>query len=243
MAPSSAEYQLLSEPFRQRFQARIDSLTSSLQSLLSAPVFTISDVLAHKPPGAFVPGVYLISLPDNPEETVYAGLTRTGTVFSRLRDHCNTRETSDLSGMLPNDPTHDQKVRSYPARWLQVDDGIERSRLEHFAIAVLNPPFNKSIQVTAGMKLGPSLGGGPGSKLVLGRPGRVSHKSRAWRKEEEDPWKPSASSSRDWSRTGWSCPRGPSCSRRGAGRDRDLFVFTGDDAGIASRIRCLGTGG
>lgn len=49
MAPSSAEYQLLSEPFRQRFQARIDSLTSSLQSLLSAPVFTISDVLRTSP--------------------------------------------------------------------------------------------------------------------------------------------------------------------------------------------------
>ncbi len=122
---------------------RIQLLTGNLQSLLDAPVRRILDVLAQRPPSAIVPGVYLISAPDQPQCIVYVGRTKTKTVLGRLEDHCKLTTSSDLSGMIKRHPEHVQNARSYNIRWISVEDGINRAQLEFFAIAVLEPLFNR----------------------------------------------------------------------------------------------------
>jgi hypothetical protein len=110
---------------------------------LDAKPHRISDLLEVKPAEAAVSGVYLISAPDAPGQIVYAGRTKSKTILGRLVDHCGWNTASDLVGMLVRHPEFCRQAKSYSARWLRIEDNIERAQVELFAIAVLRPPFNR----------------------------------------------------------------------------------------------------
>jgi hypothetical protein len=113
-----------------------------VEKILSAPQYLILDV-ATEPSLHNASGVYLIIPPDG-SRVVYVGKTRSKSIAGRMKDHLSIDTNSDLKGMLKNVFTnYPQEKENYLVQYIAIPDDKERTLFEHFAIAVLNPPFNK----------------------------------------------------------------------------------------------------
>ena len=119
-----------------------DSITlmkESIERLFAAKKFKILDV-KNNTSKHNVKGVYLIT---TNEKITYVGKTRTGTIGSRLRDHVNIKERSDLNQMIKQHENFPQEIKEYDVQYIKISEGRERGRVENFIISILNPPFNK----------------------------------------------------------------------------------------------------
>jgi hypothetical protein len=121
---------------------RVSGLKKQLTRLLTSEAVSIGRVLADKPNGFAVSGVYAISTPAD-DEIVYVGKTRTKPIIGRLADHRSLDTKSDLRGMLKIHSDYPQQINEYVARCLCVVDDRQRTFLEHFCIGVVQPRFNK----------------------------------------------------------------------------------------------------
>ena len=117
----------------------ITTTKESLDRLLAAKKFKVLDV-KNSPSQHNVKGVYLIS---TNEKIIYVGKTRTGTIGTRLRDHVNIKERSDLNQMIKQHENYPQEIKEYDVQHIEVSEDRERGRVENFIISILNPPFNK----------------------------------------------------------------------------------------------------
>jgi hypothetical protein len=117
----------------------ITTMKESLDRLLAAKKFKVLDV-KNSPSQHNVKGVYLIS---TNEKIIYVGKTRTGTIGTRLRDHVNIKERSDLNQMIKQHENYPQEIKEYDVQHIEVSEDRERGRVENFIISILNPPFNK----------------------------------------------------------------------------------------------------
>lgn len=124
-------------------EERIHVLKNKLLELVASPTVQIAKIMAESHPSSCVLGVYLISAPKKPDEIVYAGRTKSKTIHGRLCDHCRLKTGSDLSGILLRFSDYPQIAKEYEARWIHVENEIERAQLELFTISVLCPPFNR----------------------------------------------------------------------------------------------------
>lgn len=85
-------------------------------------------------------GVYLIARPIS-NEIVYVGTSDAG-IFSRLHQHRYMIGQSDLKIMIRKHKNYSRVLDAYRVRFIAVKNKRERIRLEHFLIALLNPPLN-----------------------------------------------------------------------------------------------------
>ena len=121
---------------------RLDTFRVLLDKLVHSVGRTVADVVGNEPRGFDVEGVYCISLPDD-RKIVYIGQTRSKKVIGRVRDHRSNNGTSDLRCMLKNGTgDYPQAVDEYVVRCIEVADPKQRAFFEHFAMAVVQPPFN-----------------------------------------------------------------------------------------------------
>lgn len=87
-----------------------------------------------------VPGVYIIL--DQNDVVVYVGRTSTKNIVDRVgNQHVYGAASSDLRDLIGRPLV--SEVLKYKCKYLEVRDSRERSRFEHFLIAVLTPPLNK----------------------------------------------------------------------------------------------------
>jgi hypothetical protein len=123
------------------YETRIRELESSLKALLDTTPFRLGDLVKRGDGSACVPGVYVISEPEG-GRIVYVGCTKWKQIRDRMIDHRRGTGSSDLCKMLACSPDQVEMLDRYMIRWLQIEDRKQRSRLEHFAIAVLDPFLN-----------------------------------------------------------------------------------------------------
>lgn len=131
------------EPMNVEQKVRNDRFAEGVPRLVGAPLWRIGEVVEGTPVESKVRGVYLMSLPDDPESLMYVGRTKSKTVHGRLCDHCRINTGSDLRGMLLRRPQYPQASADNGLRWIEVADSSERAYLELFAIAILQPVFNR----------------------------------------------------------------------------------------------------
>jgi len=117
----------------------IQMLKKELHLLLSASKFMVFDVKKNRNQHD-TKGVYLISIN---EETVYVGKTKTGTISSRIKAHLTITRPSTLNQMIKRHQEYPQELDKYEVQYIEVNDVRKRILVENFAIAVLNPPFNR----------------------------------------------------------------------------------------------------
>ncbi len=122
--------------------SRITSLRECITLLTSSKPFRLADVIDGQPREFNVEGIYCISTPAD-DEIVYVGKTRSKSVIGRMKDHRSINTNSDLKGMLKLFPEYPQSIDDYLIRCIEVTDSWQRAFTEHFAIGVLQPPFNK----------------------------------------------------------------------------------------------------
>ena len=129
------------------FEAHIPQLGDLLRQLLAATPIPFSNLVPSLLPSQ--PGVYRIFEPALPSDTVYVG--RTTKLRSRIyRSHLmGNQGVSTLKRKLIKQGRygHASDVKAYlrhdcAVQYLVVDIGVERLRLEHFAIALLRPWYN-----------------------------------------------------------------------------------------------------
>ncbi len=131
------------EPMNIEQKIRSDRFAEGVAKLVAAPIWRVREVVEGTPVESKVSGVYLISLPGDPESLLYVGRTKSKTVHGRLCDHCRIDTGSDLRGILLRRPQYPQAPADYGFRWIEVADPSERAYLEMFAIAILQPTFNR----------------------------------------------------------------------------------------------------
>lgn len=122
------------------YEQVVTQMKSQLNQLLLSRSYTAREIASNLGLGD-VPGVYILLTPDG-SKIVYAGKTVMKTVAGRIKDHLNIGTSSDLKGMLGRFKDYPQDANSYLVRYLKIEDDRERGLIEHFLIAILNPPFN-----------------------------------------------------------------------------------------------------
>jgi len=117
----------------------IQTLQEELFHLLHASKFRVLDVKKELKQHD-VKGVYMIICNG---KSVYVGKTRTGTIGTRMRDHVNITEPSDLNQMIKRHTDFPQEVSEYEVQYIEISNDRRRGLVEDFVISVLNPPFNR----------------------------------------------------------------------------------------------------
>lgn len=117
----------------------IQIMKEELYNLLHATKFKVLEVKNNVNQYNFK-GVYLISCN---EKLIYVGKTRTGTIGTRIRDHVNITEPSDLNQMIKRHTNFPQQISEYDVQYIEIFDDRHRGLIEDFVISVLNPPFNR----------------------------------------------------------------------------------------------------
>lgn len=120
---------------------RVTRYRQRLDELLSAPLRSVSELLQTRQEHDRQ-GVYTIARPDT-DEIVYVGRTKTKGIAGRVSDHRSIDTTSDLRGMLRQNPQLPQQTDAYRVRYVVVQDPRDRLFFEYFAIACLAPTLNK----------------------------------------------------------------------------------------------------
>ena len=75
-------------------------------------------------------------------ELMYIGISGEGQqlIVGRMRQHKERSRRSSILARRVNDP---ERIRTWRVRTLEVDDDEDRRRLEHYAIAIFWPPYNR----------------------------------------------------------------------------------------------------
>ena len=116
-----------------------EQLQQYLRQLLAAEVFSLGWPHRQPPESLAIRGVYALY---EGETLMYVGMSGRGQqlITGRLRQHKEwSRRSSELAKRV-DDP---QRIRTWGVRAIEIEDDRERSQFEHYAIALLWPPFNK----------------------------------------------------------------------------------------------------
>lgn len=125
-----------------RFCSQVQKLHKRLEELMDSTRYTISKMLASVSSQHDVEGVYVITTPDD-RSVVYVGRTKTKSIRGRMNDHLKNTGSSDLNVMLKEYPDYPQDPSKYCVRYISIEQPQQRNYFEHFAIGILEPPFNK----------------------------------------------------------------------------------------------------
>lgn len=109
-----------------------------LEDLLNQEPVLISYIRANKTEFDF-PAVYLIKSPKG--EIIYAGKTKTRSLYRRVDQHISEDHDCDLNRMLK---TKDRKkLGRYQLLYERTDNSRERGFFEYFVISVVKPKYNR----------------------------------------------------------------------------------------------------
>lgn len=127
------------------YEGVINKYKGLLNKLLNSQVYTLgelnNDFRKNKLNSKHnVPGVYIIF--DENNNIVYAGRTTSKNIIDRVgNQHIYGGAGSDLRDLVGRPPVNE--ILKYKCKYLKIKYNIERSRFEHFLIAVLGPKLNK----------------------------------------------------------------------------------------------------
>ena len=137
----------------------LEMLRSMLLKFLEQPLHNIAGLKMEMiPESTGIYAIYENSKGDVQPRIIYIGIVTeisarprvsTGLRFRICEKHCGTRGEDDFRSGLKElrrldsfEDTQEYLRSNCSCRWLEEDDPGLLRRLEHFAIALLNPPFN-----------------------------------------------------------------------------------------------------
>ena len=114
-------------------------LEQNLRDLEASELVPLDWPRGQPPAGLSIRGVYALY---EDGELMYIGMSGRGAqrIVGRMRQH---KEQSRKSSELARRVDEPERIRMWHVRALEVDDNDERVRLEHYAIAIRWPPYNK----------------------------------------------------------------------------------------------------
>ncbi|MYH40379.1 MAG: hypothetical protein F4020_00765 [Gammaproteobacteria bacterium] len=116
-----------------------EKLRQYLRDLDASELIPLDWPRGRPPAGLAVRGVYALY---EGRELVYIGMSGRGEqlIVGRMRQH---KERSRRSSILAHRVGDPDRIRSWGVRALEVADDHERRRLEHYAIALRWPRYNR----------------------------------------------------------------------------------------------------
>jgi excinuclease UvrABC nuclease subunit len=114
--------------------ASITEMNDKLKSLLTAEQHSLTEIIRNKEL-LKIPGVYLIKTSSN--QPVYVG--ESSSIAARM----NTHFAKSFAQWLANNTGIEPDLETYRVQFTSENDQQERRYLEHYAIALLNPVFNR----------------------------------------------------------------------------------------------------
>ena len=118
---------------------KTEKLKQYLRDLEASPLVSLDWPPGQPPAGLSVRGVYALY---ERSDLMYIGMSGRGAqlIVGRMRQHREQSRRSSILARRVNDP---ERIRMWHVRALKVDDDNERRRLEHYAIAIRWPPYNR----------------------------------------------------------------------------------------------------
>jgi hypothetical protein len=130
----------IAKHFHKPLSSHVRSLESAFDRLMATDAIPIRPVVTSDYSRYSFPAIYAISPPDD-SRIVYVGISTVAAegVAQRILDHCSGGTCSAVRRTLGISRADFQ---SYLIRILEIPDPRFRNRLEHFVIALLDPPAN-----------------------------------------------------------------------------------------------------
>ena len=116
-----------------------EKLGQHLRDLEASELISLDWPHGRPPAGLSIRGVYALY---EGSELMYIGMSGRGVqlIVGRMRQHKESSRRSSILSQRVDDP---DRIRRWRVRALEVDDDYERRRLEHYAIAIRWPPYNR----------------------------------------------------------------------------------------------------